>query len=565
MKSLPIHLNRLDKALRAQGVVFKRHQLLESCAAAFGFHNSNEATAAAKKGALNPPAASAKGRIELGDGQNLILLLDPVANAPFAVDESFLEQQDAGTGNLFGVSPYGHLLDLTRSVTAELQTLANTLGSVDSGREFEFKIHTASIDHKHGTATFSSPTKEGVEAEVEAWCVQYWEEVAHRFPEGHKLEGAELIAAYFEAHEQEFVSYGETSIYFTASDILAAVGQAPQRDRPAFHPPVPVSAIADAVDTWADHPVYGSEDWRYEVGNGDTRQSYAEWVASKIEQDEDGSDDVDQPDAAQPIVAGRDGIEKRIYLTNGCCEPIGGNEALFEELGLRWSKDDSGEFDPLTRTENRYIAEEGPSLPNGYWPNMAYSFLYQGRKFAGAVMEVYFGDPNGAAGKSKGRDDTLAEVRDYVKHIEGRISGVGGFVFVVEDDGPDGDRHTIEVLVPFDHVIKHAEDFDDWQCQLARLLLPADGPRVIARFHGGVIQGDRWLNVVPPGDPTWDVTAEIISVHEMTALAITDDDFTSENFALAKSAPEWIRNWKGPFRIELQEQIRAYFEQIKSR
>ena len=33
---------------------------------------------------------------------------------------------------------------------------------------------------------------------------------------------------------------------------------------------------------WDDHPLYPVEDWQYEVANGDTRQSYVEWVNSRI-------------------------------------------------------------------------------------------------------------------------------------------------------------------------------------------------------------------------------------------------------------------------------------------
>lgn len=556
MKSLPIHLNRLDKALRAQGVVFKRHQLLETCAAAFGFHNSNEATAAAKKGALNPPAAPATGRFELGDGQNLIVLLDPVANAPFAVDESFLEQQDAGTGNLFGVSPYGHLLDVTSAVGTELQTIANTLGSVVSGREFEFKIHTASIDHKHGTATFSSPTKEGVEADVEAWCEQYWEEVAHRFPEGHKLEGAELIGAYFEAHDQEFLTYGDTAIHLSARDILAAIGQAPQRDLPASRPPVPVSAIAaDPVDPWADHPVYGSEDWRYEVGNGDTRQSYAEWVSAKIEE----AGEADHPPIQSWSQDYPDGHDGPLCLTNACCEPVDGGPELFSRHGLKWSVDANGTFYPLTKDEARYIGEDSITMPNGFHAELGYSFFYQGAKFVGASVEVAFNPES-----KDSRDKTLAEVKAYASHIEKAVKAADGHVLVTEDDVM-GDRHTIHALIPFDRVPKIAIDFDDWKIQIARILMPADGPRVIAHFQPQAWVKDYAIDVDASGETEWDITAEIIAMDPEKAQDIKDDSDESDAFTGSKSAPAFVRDWSGPYHVSVADQIEAYFEQIKNR
>lgn len=555
MKSLPIHLNRLDKALQAQGVVFKRHQILEVCAAAFGYRSSNECTAAAKKGDLTPPPAPATGRFRLDDGQSLILLRDPVANAPFAVDETFLEDQDEGKGALYGVSPYGHLLDLTSSVTDELQALADAAGYLDPAREIEFTVYTATIDHRHGSSVFTSLTEEGIQAEIEGWCGDYWHEVAHRFPEGTELEGQELVDAYFDDNDREFLSQNESTIHLTVKDILAVIAKEPklQRRAPAPATDAAVTPKPPAVDYWADHPVYGSQDWRYEVANGDTRQSYAEWVASKIEHQQEEADiSEDAPSQAHDHL--HDGSDKRIYLTNGSCEHAHGDENLFTKLALKWSEDERGDFYPLTERESAYIGEDGPSLPNGYWPNMAYSFLYKGRKFAGAVMEVSFGNHT--------RDAALSEVLAYAEHIKLGIEATGGHVFVVEDDGPGGDRHTIEVLIPFAYIAKNASDFDDWKCQVARLLMPADGPRVIARFVPQAWVNDYAIDVDPQGETMWDVTHQIASISRDAALAIEDGGDSSDDYRLSTAAPSWVRDWTGPFRVELEDQVRSYFEAV---
>ncbi|AXK43972.1 ATP-binding protein [Erythrobacter aureus] len=42
---------------------------------------------------------------------------------------------------------------------------------------------------------------------------------------------------------------------------------------------------ADFYGVWEDHPGYPSEDWQYEVANGDTRASYWDWVQSKVDAD----------------------------------------------------------------------------------------------------------------------------------------------------------------------------------------------------------------------------------------------------------------------------------------
>lgn len=35
---------------------------------------------------------------------------------------------------------------------------------------------------------------------------------------------------------------------------------------------------------WGVHPDYPVEDWKYEVQNDDTRQSYWEWVQSRVDE-----------------------------------------------------------------------------------------------------------------------------------------------------------------------------------------------------------------------------------------------------------------------------------------
>lgn len=38
---------------------------------------------------------------------------------------------------------------------------------------------------------------------------------------------------------------------------------------------------------WSEHPEFPVADWQYEVANGDTRQGYKEWIASKREERND--------------------------------------------------------------------------------------------------------------------------------------------------------------------------------------------------------------------------------------------------------------------------------------
>src|SRR3546814_17785655 len=95
LKTTPIYLDRLDSALKKAGVSIKRSQLLETTAAAVGFHNSNEFTAAAARGDLAPPGATPIGSLTLPDGQIIVVITDAQAGRPYAIDKAFLEQNIA--------------------------------------------------------------------------------------------------------------------------------------------------------------------------------------------------------------------------------------------------------------------------------------------------------------------------------------------------------------------------------------------------------------------------------------------------------------------------------------
>lgn len=132
-----ILIDRLAAALALKGVKLKRSQLLEVASAAFGYHNSHEFIAAAKRGSLTPVSAEPVADIELS-GTQLTILRDPEAGALYALETSFLEQVAADAEHeTFGPSPYGSLLSLERALdehiptrqAAEKPTTANTAQS----------------------------------------------------------------------------------------------------------------------------------------------------------------------------------------------------------------------------------------------------------------------------------------------------------------------------------------------------------------------------------------------------------------------------------------------------
>lgn len=111
MRKTPIILDRLDAALKTNGVTLKRAQLLETAAMAFGYHNAAEFSAADKAGGLDAAPAEVVGRIDLA-GTGLIGIRDG-SGAVYAIDETFIEQVvEEERRELFGPSPYGGLVYL---------------------------------------------------------------------------------------------------------------------------------------------------------------------------------------------------------------------------------------------------------------------------------------------------------------------------------------------------------------------------------------------------------------------------------------------------------------------
>ncbi len=156
-KIQPILVDRLAKALAAHGVSLKRTEILGVAAAAFGYHNANEFAAAG----LTAPAARAIGRTSLPTGEDLVVIHDPLARAPYGIDARFVEH---GVGErraeLLGVSPYGHVLDLSGLPDQALDTLP--MARQGQGGP----LHIAIVEHKHGTSGYVAATKDDLYAQV---------------------------------------------------------------------------------------------------------------------------------------------------------------------------------------------------------------------------------------------------------------------------------------------------------------------------------------------------------------------------------------------------------------
>jgi hypothetical protein len=88
------------------------------------------------------------------------------------------------------------------------------------------------------------------------------------------------------------------------------------------------------------------------------------------------------------------------------------------------------------------------------------------------------------------------------------------------------------------------------------------GRRILAEFTPQAWLHDVAMAVDPARDTVFDVTSYIVAMGEEQARALTDDDLATDNLRHLPTAPAWIRNWSGPFYIEVQESIAAYFDQL---
>jgi len=91
------------------------------------------------------------------------------------------------------------------------------------------------------------------------------------------LEKAEKGLAFYEGSEKQITTDGEPVVCMNHEDfyeVLTVVRQATQ-ERTGWHP----------ESHWDGHKDYPVDDWKLEVSAGNTRQSYIQWVNSRLEEE----------------------------------------------------------------------------------------------------------------------------------------------------------------------------------------------------------------------------------------------------------------------------------------
>lgn len=210
MKISSIYTRRLAKALSAFDIKLTSSQLLEVAAAAAGYHNSNEFTAAAKKGKLTPPPAEAIGKLTLQTGETLIIVRDKLSGSPYGIDESFVEQViDEEVAEKIGVTPYGNLIWLADLSAKNMPDIFYSDTTPDTSKPDTLTVYTAIIDHKHGSNQYAALSEEKLFSQIAAYCREYWHELGDEGPEqSDDLTDRALIEIYFEHHDREWLNHG---------------------------------------------------------------------------------------------------------------------------------------------------------------------------------------------------------------------------------------------------------------------------------------------------------------------------------------------------------------------
>jgi len=521
MRTLPIHLDRLDAALRRKGVTLKRHSLIDVAADVFGYHAQNQLTAAARAGDLEPPKARGIGIVSV-QGHDMVLLED-AEGRPFAVAADPVEAP--GKSGAFMVSPYGGLVDMRDvGIPPDMRTGSKNV------------LHFAAITHEYGSNLYSDPTEEGLKRQIADWCREYWDrEGIDGSYEG--LSDEETCDAYFEQAEDDGVTY------YDPDDVkIPAFGTAPVRNTPYVPDNFDMRSaylIGRATDD-ADEPFLY---WSSKDGWVDSRaatvldEPHPTWPIAGIEP---GSLFVLPLPEGKPPVTHRpylnhDGKDLDIvFLTNRDCDVQGPPDRAAEALPWLEAADIDVGMGPIRTAEIGYAA------------------LVDGEVYLAPTIKAFHFD---ADEPIRAMRENSEELQEYAAAIEPAIRAVGGMVMLEEET----EAVVLTILIPLREA-RRATDLECWKAALEDLITPGgSGERIVARFHPQTVIGDGCYDADVLGDDRIDATYELKLMGEEAVTAMQDSDDEAEALKEAVRAPEWVREWYGPFSVDVRNAAAGYY------
>lgn len=85
--------------------------------------------------------------------------------------------------------------------------------------------------------------------------------------------------------------------------------------------------------------------------------------------------------------------------------------------------------------------------------------------------------------------------------------------------------------------------------------------RIIATFNPQAWFNDCSFDVDPEGETQFDVTDAVLAMDKDVALSMEDGRDNTDDLRFTAHAPQWVRDWGGPFCIEVQESIEQFFSE----
>ena len=156
--TLPIHLDRIERALKAAGVTLRRTKVMEVAAAAFGYRNANALAAASRAGELTPPPADRISTIEIQKDEIMHILQDPADGRLFGMQATETGSRADG----IGVTPYGNLVTMP------------SLPSKPDATVGRIVLWFGQVTGRDGPHNFCGHTEAEYRRDLAAWCLQRW-------------------------------------------------------------------------------------------------------------------------------------------------------------------------------------------------------------------------------------------------------------------------------------------------------------------------------------------------------------------------------------------------------
>jgi hypothetical protein len=159
------------------------------------------------------------------------------------------------------------------------------------------------------------------------------------------------------------------------------------------------------------------------------------------------------------------------YLTNqGCEDTTHVSEQRLKDLGLGVGRFEDDPY-PLTDEEAQFIGEDA-ILIAGIWTLIGYSVLIGNQKYLAPTLEIFYDhDDDSPFGFSF---EQARAANDERRVIVERLAELTGGYFcwnaepAMEFSNGDG-KFIIELYVPFEYALEHAENFDQWKAHLEKI------------------------------------------------------------------------------------------------